>query len=167
MDDALNLESQRRTAQSPLGDTRGRSRSHQRTEVEQMEAYHKMKIRGMKNEGYLKCVMSNGSAWSTEKASLERRASELDVFIDIGNRLRGEETDEEWNAWTKQGYKIAAAAARSTKEVEDGQRTLWRSNDRGQRRAASAVDTAGDKAEGLEEHDCKCKGRLQILAVYF
>ena len=61
-----------------------------------------MKMGGMKNEeGWLKCVMLNCSAWSIDKAFLERRGSEPDVFIGIEQRLRGEAVDQERTAYAR------------------------------------------------------------------
>ena len=67
--------------------------------------------------------MFNGSSWSFEKAFLERRGPELKVFIGIEHRLRGEAAEQKWVVWAKSVYKIAAADAHSTKEVDYGKHT--------------------------------------------
>ena len=46
------------------------------------------------------------------------------MFIGTERRLRGEAADQEWHACAKKGYKIAAAHARSTKDVENGKHTM-------------------------------------------
>ena len=92
--------------------------------VEQMEECQGAKIKEMEsNEVWLLCVMLNGSSWSTEKDFLEGRGAGLDVFIGIEHRLRGEVIDQEWNVYAKKSYKIAAADARSTEDVQDARHT--------------------------------------------
>ena len=72
-----------------LSRTQGADPDHPRmsTEVEQMEECHKTKMEEMeKNEGWFKkCVVVNGSSWSTEKAFLRDSGAELDVFIGTRN----------------------------------------------------------------------------------
>ena len=117
MDDALDLDADRLPVQSLFSNTRGRSRSHPTV----TEECPKTRMEYLENkEGWLNCFMLNGSSWSTERTLLEERGAELDVIIGIELKLRGEEADQEWNAYAKEGYKIAAADARSTKEVLDG-----------------------------------------------
>ena len=45
--------------------------------------------------------MLNGSSWGAEKAFLEERREELDVFVAIEHRLRGKAADQEWNVFAK------------------------------------------------------------------
>ena len=72
------------------------------TEVEQMEECHKTRMGEMDNkEIWLNCVMHCRSSWVTEKALLEERGVELDVFTSIEHRLRGEAADQEWHAFAK------------------------------------------------------------------
>ena len=75
------------------------------------------------NERWLKCAVLNVSSWCTEKPFLERRGPELHVFIAVEHSLIREAADQEWNAWPKKGYKIGAADACGTKNVEDGKHT--------------------------------------------
>ena len=63
--------------------------------------------------------------WScgTEKTFREGRQAELEVFLGIEHRLRGEAADQNWNAYIRKGSTIAAADACSTASVQDGQHT--------------------------------------------
>ena len=47
----------------------------------------------------------------------------MDVFTGMEHRLRGEAASQEWTACAKKVYNIAAAKARSMKEVEGGTHT--------------------------------------------
>ena len=97
---------------------------HGRTEAEQTKECHESGLEGMgREEGWLKCVTLNVSALGTEKPLWSNKGSELHMFIGIEHRLRREAADQERNAWAKKGFQIAPTDARSTKEVEDGNRT--------------------------------------------
>ena len=86
------------------------------------------------------------------------------MFIGLEHRLRGE---AEMNACSKKGDTIAAADARSTKEVEDGRRTLGGVMVAVRKEVASVVDTAGSNVDwkkkpgkGLAQIWLSCNGGL-------
>ena len=58
-----------------------------------------------------------------KKPFSKEEGAELDVFIGIAHRPRGETLAQYWKAHAKKGHKIAAADARSTKEAEDWKHT--------------------------------------------
>ena len=55
-----------------------------------------------------------------KKLSLKKGKRSWIVFLGMERRLRGAAADQEWNAYAKKRYKIAAADARTTAETEDG-----------------------------------------------
>ena len=59
---------------------------HPWSEVEQKEACHRTRMRTMENEeGWLKCSMLKRSSCGPEKAFLDERGAELDVFVGISS----------------------------------------------------------------------------------
>ena len=64
---------------------------------------------GWNETNWLECVVLNGSSWSTETGL--SRETELDVFVGIEHRMRGEAADQEWNAYAKKGCTYSAADA--------------------------------------------------------
>ena len=60
--------------------------------------------------------------WScgTEKTFREGRQAELEVFLGIEHRLRGEANDQNWNAYNRKGSTMGAADA-----MQHGFGTRW------------------------------------------
>ena len=50
----------------------------------------------------------------TEKAFLEQRRHEFDVFVCIKHRQRGAEAQQQWNRLSEKAYQAVAADARCT-----------------------------------------------------
>ena len=70
---------------------------------------------GMKKEAKLpRCTLLNGSAWSTERKYMRRFQGRCDIFFAIEHRLRKEEMEEQFNREAKEGWRLAADAARVT-----------------------------------------------------
>ena len=71
----------------------------------------------MKKEAkLLRCTLLNGSVWSTERKYMRRYRGRCDVFFGIGHRLEKEEMEEQLNKEAKEGWRLAADAARITDE---------------------------------------------------
>ena len=70
-----------------------------------------------KEEKRLRCALLNGSAWSTEKKYMRRYKGTFDIFFGIEHRLRKEEMEAQLNREAKEGWRIAASAARITEET--------------------------------------------------
>ena len=64
----------------------------------------------------LRCTLLNGSAWSTERKHMRRYKGKCDIFFAIEHRLRKEEMEEQFNREAKEGWRLAADAARITDE---------------------------------------------------
>ena len=59
-----------------------------------------------KEEKRLKCILLNGSVWSTEKKYLRTYKGTFDIFFGIEHRLRKEEMDEQLSKEAKEGWII-------------------------------------------------------------
>ena len=62
----------------------------------------------------LRCTLINGSAWSTERKYMRSYKEKCDIFFGIEPRLRKEEMEEQFNKEAKEGWRLAADAARIT-----------------------------------------------------
>ena len=62
----------------------------------------------------VRCTLLNGSAWSTERKYMRRYQGTFDIFIGAEHRR---EKEEQFNKEAKQGWRIAANAARIKDEI--------------------------------------------------
>ena len=72
-----------------------------------------------KEEKRLKCTLLNGSAWSTKKKYMRRYKGTFDIFFGIEHRSRMVEMEEQFNKEAKEGWRLAASAARITEETAE------------------------------------------------
>ena len=94
---------------------------------------------GIKKEAtLLRCTLLSGSAWGTEKKYMRRYKctfeiffgkGKCDIFFGIEHRLRKEDMVEHFNREAKEGWRLAAVAARITDERVSTRRleSLWQS----------------------------------------
>ena len=76
----------------------------------------------MKEAKLWRCTLLNGSAWSTERKYMRRYRRKCDIFFGMEHRIRQEELEEQFDREAKEGWRIAADAARVTDEragIED------------------------------------------------
>ena len=62
----------------------------------------------------VRCTLLKGSTWSTERKYMRRFQGAFDIFFGVDNRMRKEEMEEQFNKEAKQGWILAADAARIT-----------------------------------------------------
>ena len=64
----------------------------------------------------VRCTLFNGFAWSTEKKYMRSYNGTFDIFFGIEVRMRREDMEEQFNKESKEGWRLAADAARFTNE---------------------------------------------------
>ena len=130
-----------------------------------------------KEEKRLRCSLLNGSAWSTEKRYMTRCKGTFDVFFGIEHRLRKEEMEEQSNKEAKEGWRLAADAARITEETagdEDRKHTsggVLVAIDSNLGALVEAEEGAIESIPGNEGRTAQAwvnvRGGLRIFSVYF
>ena len=72
-----------------------------------------------KEEKRFLCTLLHGSTWSTERKYMRRNKGTFDIFFGVEHRLRKEDMEEQFNKEAKEGWRLAASAARMTEKMAE------------------------------------------------